>query len=105
MYILLKLLFFAVWGLNCVIVLTFFIAGFAKLVSSKPTQLNAADNYVVGTGCAIIAGLLVWAFRLAILQDKLGAGFAVTALSYIGWAGIQLAIVAIIAIKGNWDWK
>ncbi len=105
MSVLLKILFFAFWGFNGLLALTFFITAFAKIISPPSTQPNPLDKYVVSAGSAVIIGLLVWAFRLVIVHDKTGAGFAVTAISYLGWVGIQLAIIAIIAIKGNWDWK
>jgi len=105
MEIILKILFYALSGFNGLIAIVFFFGSVAAMVSPPITETQASDKYVVAIGCAAMLGILVWAFQLAILQGRLGAGLGAVALSYLAWILIQLTIIAIISIKGNWHWQ
>jgi hypothetical protein len=101
----LKFLFYLISGINGLVGLLFFLATLAAIFNPTATQANPSDNYVVAIGSATILCLLGWAFHLAILQGRMAAGFGVAALSYLIWVLIQLAIIVIISIKGNWSWQ
>jgi hypothetical protein len=105
MDIVLKIFFFILSGINGSIGLIFFFSILIATVSRSAAQGSVSDRVVVTIGCLAIFSLLAWAFNLAIVQGRIGAGIGVAALSYLVWVLIQLTIIVIISIKGNWSWQ
>ncbi|MBD2705859.1 hypothetical protein IC229_35000 [Spirosoma sp. BT702] len=95
-----KILFCIPLIINGLISTFYFVMTFYSLLFPPGPAYTAREGIPFLLGCATILGLLWWAYWLAILHTKPGAGFGVLALSYLAWPVLLLILFLLGGSKG-----
>jgi O-antigen/teichoic acid export membrane protein len=102
MNLLLKLIFYAALAINGLIGLFYFTMTFFSILFPPGPAYRRGDSLIFLAGCAVVLALLAWAYGLAMVQGKIEFGFAVLAVSYLGWLGV-LVIGFVFSKGGTWQ--
>jgi hypothetical protein len=98
---LLTTIFYLPMGLNTLDGLFYFIGYLLPLEYHSRPGPHSYERYVIVVASGAVLTLLAWAYQLAIVQGKTGAGFGVLGLSYLLW--MLLLIIALFTFKRTWQ--
>ncbi len=96
-----KIIFYIVAGFNGLIGLFYLVMTVLGLLFPSAPHYHSLGGVIFAMGCAAVVGLLVWAYWLAFVQGKLGAGFSILVISYVCW--IPVLILMLFFGKGSWQ--
>ncbi|QHT65950.1 hypothetical protein GXP67_04325 [Rhodocytophaga rosea] len=99
--LLLKFVFYVVAGFSGLVAAFYFVMTVLGIFFPKSPHQGGADAVWFAVGYGVALGLLGWAYHLAIIQGRIGAGFLMILIAYVSC--IVFFIVLLMFSKGRWN--